>query len=232
MTKACSENENLKEKKAYKAKNLRYKKAALSMIQRDRIEDEIYEIMTVCDDMRYFMGDDEALLDAMNGDDEEAFEFKMLFGDLSALCERLDGSIRDNYVTEHFDDFFVGLLGNRYDLVGYDYFQEDYYSLTRFEGDLAQTESGKRLMRLTKEQIIAVAGQCIGILMSFLDLRHKYDYLKASFDVLKDQNTSILDSIKAIEQAYEKAEADGFCGENGKAFDWHLSGLPDKYWIT
>ena len=46
-------------------------------------------------------------------------------------------------------------------------------------------------------------GQCFGILIAFLDLRQQYDYLKATFDILRDENTSLLQQIKAIDAAYD-----------------------------
>jgi hypothetical protein len=218
--------------RAYKAKQMRYKKAAMSMINKENVYEELYEIMNECDEIRYFISDDESLVEAMNDDEEEAYEFRMLFMDLSAKCETLECTMRDNYVTEHFDDFLVGILGNRFKMIGYDEYEEDYFNLTLFEAGLAQTESGKRVMRLTKEQMLEVCGQCLGIVISFLDIRHKYDYLKASFDILKNKNSSILQTIKGIEELYEKAVEDSFCGEHDKLFNMYVSGLPDEVWLS
>jgi len=66
-----------------------------------------------------------------------------------------------------YDDCTVALIGNRYQTIGYDSFEEDYYALTGYEQGLAQTESGKRLMRRTKAEIISIIGQCFGILIAF-----------------------------------------------------------------
>jgi len=128
----------------------------------------------------------------------------------------------------------VALVGNKYKLIGFDFFEEDWYGLTSFEAGLAGTEAGKRLMRVTKERLISVFGQCLGIAMSFLDVRYAYDYLKASFDVLRDQNTSILGVIKSIEEAYEQAAYEGFQywrGDGTKRFDCLVQNLPDRNWI-
>ena len=104
-----------------------------------------------------------------------------------------------------FNDCTVALIGNRYDVIGYDTIEEDYYGLTNYEMELATTEAGKRLMRKTKVEIISTIGQCFGILMAFLDLRQQYDYLKATFDILRDENTSMLQTIKEIDAAYKSA---------------------------
>ena len=218
--------------RAYKAKQMRYKKAAMLIYNISDITDELYAIQTECDEIRYFMEDDETLTAALDSNDEEAYEFKVLFMDLSAKCERLHECLQDNCVTDHFDDFLVGMLGNRFNAVGYDGYEEDYYSLTSYDGGLAQRESGKRAMRLNKEQVLSVCGQCLGIIISFLDVRHSYDYLKASFDILKDKNTSILKTIKDIEALYEKAVEDGLYGENIKLFDMYAAALPDEVWLS
>jgi hypothetical protein len=218
--------------KAYKARNLRYKKAAMQMLNMEEMTDELYNICGECDEIQYFMTDDESLIDAMDGDEEEAYEFRMLFMDLSAKCDRLESILREEYVSEHFDDFLVGMPGNRFNAIGYDGYEEDYYSLTSFEGGLAQKESGKRVMRLTKDQMLSTCGHCLGIVISFLDVRHSYDYLKASFDILKEKNTAILNVIKDIEALYEKAVDDSFYGEHAKLFNDYVSRLPDEVWLS
>jgi len=218
--------------RAYKAKQIRYKKSVLAMLRLDDITDELYTIQSECDEIQYFMSDDETLTAALDDNDEEAYEFRMLFMDLSAKAYRLDEILREDYVTEHFDDFLVGALGNRFNVIGYDGYEEDYYNLTTFESGLAQTESGKKITRLTKEQMLSACGQCLGIVISFLDVRHSYDYLKASFDILKNQNTSILKTIKVIEELYENAVKDDPNDESVKLFDSYLMGLPDEVWVS
>ncbi len=219
--------------KADRARNLRYKKAALAALSYDSMINELYDISEECSEIQYFVSDDETLLDALDGDDDDAYEFKMMFCDLSAKCEQLDSAIRENYVQEHFDDFMVGILGNKYNAVGYDGYEEDYFSLTGFEGELAQTESGKRIMKLTKQEMLSIAGQCFGAALAFLDVRYAYDYLKATFDILKDQNTSILQTIKDIEAAYKEADSEGFYeySQKTKHFDQLISQLPERTWL-
>ena len=127
----------------------------------------------------------------------------------------------------------MALIGNRYRTVGFDSFEEDYFSLTGYESDLAQTESGKRLMRRTKAEIISIVGQCFGILIAFLDLRQQYDYLKATFDILRDENTSLLQQIKAIDAAYDAMDRADWVKRPAleKEFDQLLAALPDRAWI-
>ena len=181
--------------RAEKARNLLYKRPALAMMRRDSIVDEIMEISEDCESLEYAVEDDEKLLDAFDGDSDEAFEFKMRFSDLTYRCERLREALFENEVNEHFDDFFVGSLGRGYEIVGYDQFQEDYFHLTMYESQFASETCKKRLMSMTKENLIATAGQCIGSMMSFLDIRHSYDCLKSTLDILRDERAEVMKNV-------------------------------------
>lgn len=208
--------------KRYKAEQLRYRKAIMAGLNLERINDSLYDMATECDDIKWMMEDDETLLDALDGDSDEEYEFRMMFSDLSAKIERLRDTLYDTYVTEHFDEFMVAIIGNKYNVIGYDSFEEDYFDLTMYETELAQTESGKRIMRLKKEEIISVCGQCLGIVTSYLDVEYTYKYFKASYDVLKDNNVSLLKIVKDINDAYEN---------NASYLDTLIRDLPDRYWI-
>lgn len=234
---ALTENERIR-----RARALRYKKAALSTLTIDAMLDELGEIQEACSDIHWYVdSEDDTLLNALNGDDEEEYEFKTLFADLEANADRLYDAIQENYVNsiwlphlhDYFDDCIVSLIGNRYELIGFDFIEEDYFALTSYQSELAVTESGKRLMRHTKAEIIAMIGHCLGILLAFFDLRQQYDYLKAALDVLRDENTSYLKVIKEISDAYEKAAEGNFhvWNEETRKFDQLLSNLPDRAWI-
>lgn len=220
--------------KADRARRLRYKRPALDSLGYDAICSELYEISDACSEIQWFMDNDgETLLNALDGDEDEEYEFRMAFSDLSAKSEQLWEIVMGEVVRDSFDDCIVGLIGNRYNLIGYDGYEEDYYSLTSFEQELAYTDSGKRVMRMTKQEMLSTIGQCLGITVAFLDLRHSYDYLKATFDILRDENTSILKVIKGIEIAYESAdkmEWDNWSREV-KEFDSLVANLPDRFWI-
>ena len=106
--------------KAEKARNLRYRRPALAMIKRDSIVDELWEISEECESLEYAIEDDEKLEEAFDGDSDEIHEFKMRFSDLTYRCDQLREALFENEVNEHFDDFFVGLLGRAYEVVGFD----------------------------------------------------------------------------------------------------------------
>lgn len=219
--------------KAERSRNMRYKKPALAEMGYHLMLDKLLEIMDICSEVRCFM-DDETLLDALDGDEEDEYEFKMAFSALEAESNQLYGEIRDNYgIGDYFDDCTVALIGNRFNLVGFDDFEEDYYSLTSYDQELAYSKSGKKIMRMTKPEMLSTIGQCIGILLSFQNVQVKFDYLKATFDILRDENNSVLKVIKEIENAYEKLEENGFYefDDSMKKFDNLVSILPEKCWV-
>lgn len=225
--------------KAARTRELRYKRAALASMGFDHIRDELDEMRDTMATIHWWTDqDDETILNALDGDEDDAWEFKMAFSHLEARADQLFETIyelcryEDDF-GQTYDDCTVALIGNRYRTIGWDGFEEDYYALTGYESDLAQTEAGKRLMRKTKAEIISTVGQCFGILIAFLDLRQQYDYLKATFDILRDENTSMLQQVKEIDAAYQAmVTADWVERPNlEKRFDRLLAALPDRAWV-
>lgn len=231
----------MSEIKANRTRNLRYKRPALASMGWDVMRTELDDIRESCYDAHWFADqDDETLLNALDGDEDEAWEFRMAFSSLEASADRLEEAINENFgrwdcedAEQEYNDCTVALIGNRYRLVGYDSDEEDYYALTSYEPELAFTEAGKRLMRLTKKDMISTIGQCVGILVAFLDLRQQYDYLKATFDILRDENTSLLKQVKEIDAAYNAADAAGWYGWSPevKRLEQLLECLPDRAWV-
>ena len=227
--------------KAERTRNLRYKRPALASLGYDALRMELYDIREACNDVRWFIEqNDDTLLNALDGDGEAEWEFRMAFADLEAKSDRLEQSISEycdwdgEDFAKMYNDCTVSLIGNRYRILGYDFEEEDYFSLTAYDEKLAQTEAGKRLMRKTKAEMLSTIGQCVGILVAFLDLRQQYDYLKATFDILRDENTSLIEQIKEIEDAYNAADAAGWYEwyPEVKRFDALVECLPDYVWIS
>lgn len=215
-----------------KARNLRYKRGALASIGFETLMDELYEIEEACSEIHWFFEEDgDNLIAAMDGDEDEAYEFKMAFADLEAKCEKLRSIIDEEYgINEYYDDCTLALIGNRYEVVGFDSAEEDYYSLCRYEADLATTEAGKRVMRLTKGEMLSRIGQCMGLALAFLDLRQNYDYLKATMDILRDKNMSVLNVIKEINKLYENSQ-DYFEKSVNQEYQKLLNCLPEYIWL-
>jgi len=220
--------------KSERSRNLRYKRPALASMGYDAMISELYDISEACSDVHWFVdNDEETILNALDGDEEAEWEFKMAFADLEGKAEELMNAVGEWDIREEYDTCTVALIGNRYRTVGYDGMEEDYFALTGYQEELAYTEAGKKLMRRTKAEMLSIIGQSLGTLVAFLDLRQRYDYLKATMDILRDENTSLLQTIKEINAAYNAAAADGFYGwyDSVKKFDRLLNSLPARAWL-
>lgn len=224
--------------KRNKAKQLRYKKPIVKDLNLESIQQELWDIQGECEDVHwYFDTDEDTLINALDGNEDEAYEFKMMFADLCAECGRMIEDLNEEWVPDCFDRFFVA-IGADEDyggLLGYDSYEQDYFGLSCSEA-FAEDESKKILKRLTKDELIAAARQCFRVYQSFIALRHRYDCLKAAMDILRDQNTGYLQMVKQIEEVYEKADKES-CGfryqycKEGIELDRILENLPQEAWI-
>ncbi len=230
------------EEKKNKAMCLRYKTPALSDIGFEAILTGLSEIEDCCCEVQYSLEDSpESIMDAFNGDTEEFNDFQMAFSDLEAKCEQLHEAIQDfrcydPEITkdQHFDDCTVALIGNRYNLVGYDDYEEDYFHLSSYEAGLAQTEAGKRLMRLKKEDLIAEIGQAMGITVAYIDLKTAYDKLSTTLDIFKGENNSLSKQLRQIDEAYKKASEEDFIDGYPSVctFNNLVAQLPPVVWLN
>jgi hypothetical protein len=118
-------------------------------------------------------------------------------------------------------------------MMGFDEYEQDYFGLEPgWESDQAERTAAEKLKRLTKDELLDTAGRCFRIAVNFLSLRHRYDNLKAAMDILREQNTALLQQVKAIEEAYEAATRSEYEWENDTGrFDALLRALPDRAWI-
>ncbi len=224
--------------KREKARQLRYKKPIVRNLNLDSVKEELLDIQGKCEDVRwYFEDEDDTLINALDGDEDEAYEFKMMFGDLCSECEQLRWDLEEEFVPECFDQFFVA-VGAREDyggLLGYDSYEGDYFRLVCSD-TAAEEQSQKILKQYTKDNLIEAAMRCFRVYQSFIALTYRYDCLKASMDILRDQNTCYLQMVKQIEELYDKAEKDtiGFKYPFGKEMDkldLFLNKLPQEAWI-
>lgn len=219
--------------RAEQTRSLRYKRPALASMGYDAMVHELWEINEACADVAYYFpqNDGDSLVDALDGDEEEAFEFQMAFSDLCGKVERLLEVMGEYESAEEYDDCTVALIGNRYNLVGYDDMEEDYLDLVGYDRNLAESEAGKRMMRHTKAEMLSIIGQSLGTLVVFLDIRQQYDYLKATIDILRGENQSMLQALKQIEELYEKTQEKDWMRRDCREFDAMVEMLPERMWI-
>lgn len=223
--------------KIEKAKNLRYRKPIARDLNLWRIQEALDDISCACDDVQYYIdNDEETLLNALDGDEDDTYEFKMMFADLSAECEQMREDLREAYIPEYFDIFFAA-IEKRGELFGYDAYEGDYMGLNAYESELANKEATQKLKRLTKDQLIESAQICFGVYQAYIGLQHRYDCIKTAIDILRNENTGFLKLIKRIEEIYEKAneETDGFrymwSGSAIKELDSIINNMPQEAWI-
>lgn len=229
---------NAEEAKRIKVRNLRYKKPIVKNINLFTIKQNLDDIYEECTNVQwYFDSDDDTLLNVLDGNEEEEFEFKMMFSDLCAECEQMMSDLQDCYVPECFDDLFVAIGASEYGggLLGWDSYEQDYFGI-EISDSVAEQESRKRLERLKKSELIESAHACLKVLYAYLGIQNRYDNLKAAMDILKDENTGYLQIVKQIEECYEKADKEtcGFRYDYGKEvreLNRLINNMPQEAWI-
>lgn len=218
-----------------KAVQLRYKKPIVKDLNIATIMEGLEEISCECDEVRYYWeSDDDILLNALDGDEDEAYEFKMAFADLCAECDQMREDLMNEYVPECFDILFVSVGAGEYGggYLGWDSYEQDYYGLD-LPPSWMQREGIKQMKRFTKDQLLECVGACLKVLYAYIGIRYRYDSLKAAFDILRDKNTGILKVAKAIDELYEKCEEARFSeySKPVREFNEMLAALPQEAWI-
>lgn len=195
------------EKKAYKAKQLRYKKPIVRGLNLDTIQSELWDMISACEDIHWYDNNEESLVNAFDGDEDEAYEFKVAFSDLEAELEQFQEDLGNEYISDYFDIFFPS-VGARYagGYLGFDQYEGDYYGLEPYEYSFAEDEAAKKIMSLTKKQILEVVGQCLKIAYQYMAVRYRYDCLDAAIEILRGENMDRIMIIKGIEEQYMIAE--------------------------
>lgn len=228
------------ETKRHKAKQLRYKKPIVKDLNLDSIKQDLWDIQEACEEVHWYTDSEDgndSLINALSGDEDEAYEFKMAFADLCAECGRMLEDIGEEWVPDCFDIFFVAAgAGETYGgLLGFDEYEQDYLGI-ECSDSWAEDEAKKKLKQMTKDEMIAATRQCFKVYQAYIGLRTRYDSLKAAIDILRDQNTGHLQAVKEIEKLYEAAAAkQGWGAEHSKKrkeFERYTDALPPEAWIA
>lgn len=226
--------------KRFKAKQMRYKKPIVKKLNLDSITQDLWDIQEACEDVRWYTDSndgEDSLINALDGDEDEAYEFKMAFAELCAECERMFEDIREEWVPECFDIFFVAAgAGETYGgLLGFDSYENDYFGISCLDS-FAEDEAKKKLKQITKDALIAATRQCFKIYSAYIGLRNRYDNLKSAIDILRDQNTGYLQVVKEIEKLYRAASKNqgryAEYSKEWKEFERYTDALPPEAWIV
>lgn len=227
---------NVEETKRYKAKQMRYKKSIAKDLNLDKIKEDLRDIQEACEEIRWYTDSEDgedSLVNALAGDEDETYEFKMAFADLCAECERMQEDLQEEWVPECFDIFFVAAGAG--DLFGWDSYEQDYFGIDCAE-PWAEDEAKKKLKQMTKDELIASVRQCFKVYQAYISLKNRYDSLKAAIDILRDQNTGYLQVIKEIEKLYELASKDEWTmneySKESREWKRYTDALPQEAWIV
>lgn len=228
------------ETKRFKAKQLRYKKPIVKNLNLEFIQQDLWDIQEECEEVRWYTESEDgtdSLINSLTGDEDEAYEFKMAFGDLCAECDRMIDDLREEWIPECFDIFFVASGAGNFEggLLGWDQYEGDYFGIS-CTYSFAEDEARKKLKKMTKDELIEAARQCFNVYRSYIGLRNRYDSLKAAIDILRDQNTGYLQAVKEIEKLYEAASKDEWSRKeySKDSIEWkrYTDTLPPEAWIS
>lgn len=220
----------------WKSQQLRHKKSILASLNYSDIRDHINDIMSECDDARYYFNESEIYAE-LDPDTQE--EVEMMYAELSDESYRLYEAMSqhsyefNDWGADLFNDFVVNALGQTHRLLGYDAYETDYYGLTGYESELAIEVCGERLNRLTKKDLHSLYRRVLGILVSYFHIKYLYDYLKASTDIFDSEMNASMEVIRELTEAYERAAKYGFgrYDKSERDYDRMLDSLPDKVWL-
>lgn len=195
------------ETKQFKAKQLRYKKPIAQYMSLDFIREQIESMADTIYDVQWFIEDEANLVNALNGDEDEAYEFKMAFSDLAAELEQFEDDLNNEYIPDCFDDLFPAAGADYFGgYLGFDSYEQDYFGLAPYEYGWAEKEAEKRICRMTKKELLEAVGACLKVYTAYTALQYRYDCLDASLKIIQEKNLAGLKLVKAIEEQYEKAE--------------------------
>ena len=203
--------------------------------------------------------------------EEEAEEIRGMFDDYGGwrsgasafvnLMNRKEGRILrgeydnedDDYTTcRAYDDCTVALVGRRYNfgVNGYDVYERDVFGLGNDTAEYASEEAKKRLMHLTKKDMVDLIGESVSIMLRFQAFYVRYQLLRQTFEQIRGANLETLNLMREINAAYEdlapelernyrygrrKYEAMFISGVAATAaerrFNSLLEKMPDRFWV-
>lgn len=130
-------------------------------------------------------------------------------------------------ISDMWNDMTVALLGNLYNVYGFDVYELDYYKLSDdFEESLAAEEAEERLMRLTKKELIRNFRKVLMTLVMFFDLKAAHDCLTSIVEELDEKGALLEQKNERINRLYTD-----LTGKSSEAFDAELENLPPRMWV-
>lgn len=242
------------EARRLKIRKIMLRRPACKALRWDGIRNDLSEIYEEISEAQWMDGPEyDKLCQAVDWDDEVLFEFRIAFSDLAGQCQQMYSdmdALRDmekelfyeDADSEYDDppalfDLFFPAINTPGEVWGYDITEHDYYGFqSAYDEDAAREQARKRLMRLTKEQLIKLSGLCMEIARQYLSLISRHDALSSVLAILKQEEEVRMQTVVRLETLYEEAARDTHdfrydWGAKSAAFDLALSELPDRIWV-
>lgn len=193
-----------------------WKKSMLEKLNLTEMLDMLYEIEGNGDMYGYDYGDAKGYYN----------EYKEQFDELSALAYNLREAFDEYDVSENWDDMTVVLIGDIYNVLGYDAEEIDYFHMLSWEEEWAQNEAAKRIMRLTKQEMLALFRKVLCGIILFYDIKAAHDCLTSIVEELDDRAAIMKTKDDQINRLYED-----LTGKNAEQFDALVKNLPQRMWV-
>ena len=212
---------------ADRARALRHTKPALEMCQWENLE---YDLESMEEFVQEYEWAD--LTDFLGEADEDyAHELQLAVSMLGEKIERYRERL-DWETGEKFNLTMACIPG--LPLTGYDSLEEDYFPLSDYEQDMAREKAEKRMLELTKKDLLKTVCNNMSLFLDFLAIREEYQNLKLIFDVAVDTETGIRNLIADVDAAWTE------CEEAGWKYDWQpavvkfdrlVDSVPERMWV-
>lgn len=154
-------------------------------------------------------------------------EYRDQFDELAAQAETLSEALSEYDVQGNWDDMTVALLGELYTTVGWDAEELDFmHLLSGVDDEWVQKEAVKRIMRLTKAEMLALFRRVLGVIVIFYDIKAAHDCLVSIVEELDERAAMMKRKDDAINGLYED-----LTGKNAEQFEQLVRNLPQRMWV-
>ena len=221
------------------AKRQRYKKPLIKGFSYDDICEALEEVEEAADNMIYYETLENGMEDACGEEEDELRELSNDFASISADAYQLLNDLRDlefelRHKDTHFDDF-VFLFRNKNEedeVFGWDSVEKDYFGLPDWMRKWSEEEVMKRLMTISKKDLLYNMSLVSAILFSFVGIQNRFENLRAIYEIYKSKYGNLVKDTSTISEVYElwQKEPDNF--QIQSRFTNILSSLPKEAWIA
>lgn len=130
-------------------------------------------------------------------------EYKEQFDELSVGAYGMIEAVED-IDPDIWNDMTVALLGDFYQVYGWEAAEYDYFKLVNgYEEDYIVSESYKRIMRMTKDELLTIFRRVLGVIVGYADIKAAHDCLTSIVTELDDKGAILEEKNRQINRIYE-----------------------------